>query len=225
MDKSADFAHAERLLSRILAGEQDLQNEFASALLAPMAEWLKNVYHSIASDLCDTAVEDIIMRLIKRPDRFDSKIQGFELYVKKIVQRRLIDLIRTEKSKQSPAIRGKNKSWKRVELDLLETYYVWGDEEDPSIACEREEDLRLLNDMMGRFKSRIPNTESQILDLVLHKTRSIDPYSEVLGIHYVMEEARLLIVKRAKDRVLKKFRRFLESNHLYELWRLLLMRS
>lgn len=217
MVNSYDFAHAESLLSRILAGEQNLRNEFASSLLSPLAEWLMHVNRSVSPDLCHTAAEDIILRLIDRPDRFNSIIQKFEFYLKKIAQRRLFDIIRSEKSHQRPAIHGKNKTWNRVELDSLETYYLWGVEDDPSIAYERQEHLQLLNDIIERFKSRISLTESRILDLLLNETRSSMPYAEVLQIQHDTVEERSMMVKRAKDRVLKKFKRYLKSNQVHEL--------
>lgn len=183
-----------RLYDRLRAGDLAALDALAAALLPSLAERLRRRFPRIDEQLLNDAAEDALIDLAGRPERFDPE-RGVPLddYLFGAAWRNAADRLRSEgrrRLREAEYARQQGDEFLRPEMD----------------AAEAQHDLDAVLAVLGRAEAS--EAERQALRLLLEGERSSEVWAHVLGLSGLPPEARRRQVKRLKDRLLKRLRRW-----------------
>lgn len=199
--------HARDLHRRLLASDPVAPAEFAEAALEPLIANLALRNPGLDPHLRQTAAEDAILALIKRPGAYDPLRGALLPYMHRSAQGDLLNALARERRHAA----------RQADLDAVELSpglrkYVQDSGADPAqIAQSREE----IGEMIAQARTQVPDTvraaltagEARALALMRQGERKTEVFAAALGISHLAEADQRREVKRVKDRVQKRIER------------------
>jgi hypothetical protein len=192
----------QQLYKRLVDYDPIAPDDIATTFLEPLINWLSSLNQSIHPDLVNEAAEDALLALIHNPSSYDPSKSTLETYLRMSAQGDLRNILSRES-----AHRSRHKPLKAVELSDKDGKYM-GREEDPSLSLLIHEKLAsLAEDVPATIRESLTEVEARVLELMLRRERRTVVYAEACGIadRPIHEQRRL--VKRIKDRLLKRIER------------------
>ena len=197
----SDADELPRLHCALLRREPKAPDRFAAACLPRLRSLLKARHALLPIEMAEDAATDAVLFLLEIPERYQPERGSLLNFLILIATNKLRDQWRKAKRERVDFVGGNE----NVELRLVETNYYWegaeqGDRRDPDVLPpEMEAELcALLPDPMDR----------KIADLIMETGRGdVAEYAAVLGAAHLPEGERAALVKRNRDRVMKKLQR------------------
>jgi hypothetical protein len=194
------------LYGALLEGDPVAPSDVAMAYLAPLARWLARLNPRADSSACDTAAEDAILSLLKRPQSYDPARMPLEAYLRMAAKR---DLQNARHAAGQQASR--QADWGAVELSPTVRKYLVDVDADPARIVE----LREMVEEIVRKRPRLPADalagltpgETQALGLVECGERRTELYAVALGLTHLPLAQQRAEVKRVKDRLKLRLKR------------------
>jgi len=202
---SADEERA--LHQRLLAEDPIAPSDLAVTYLDGLTHWLVT-HNSSALDphTCATAAADAIITLIKNPHTYHPARAGLEAYLRMSAQRRLQNLLRSERRHSS-----RKATWDAVEVSPEMGKYLRDEESDPALIVLRhdaeQEVARQLSAVPASVRARLTPQEEMVCELMREKERKTAVYAAVLGLTNLPPAQQRRDVKRVKDRLAKRLGR------------------
>lgn len=194
---------AEEIFDRLLAGDPTAPAELAELCLDRLTEWLIRHNPRVESELCETAAEDAILALIKRPRAYEPERQTLEVYLRVSAKGDLKNLLQREWRHRS-----RRASLEGVELSPSAGKYLGREDDDPARIVELREEIA------ARVAARPPAAalgltaeEERVLSLMRSGERRTAAYAAALGIGRLPVTEQRREVKRMKDRLTKRLER------------------
>lgn len=197
---------ARALHQRLLDGDPVASSDLAVAYLDWLAAWLARTNPRDERHLCDTAAEDAILGLSKRPAAYDPERLGLEAYLRMAATRDL----------QNLRSRERRHSRHRADLDAVELSpdagkYLWDEAGDPARIVERREEAManetVLAPRLAAAREGLSEAEAWALELLRQGERKTAPYAAALGITHLPLAEQRQQVKRVKDKLKKRLER------------------
>jgi RNA polymerase sigma-70 factor (ECF subfamily) len=156
--------------------------------------------------MCETAAEDAILSLIKRPEAYDTSRAPLDTYLRMAAKRDLQNLQHAEWRHTS-----RQADWGAVELSAAARNYLADEDSDPARIVA----LQAMVEEMVRKRPRLPQPvlaglspgEVKALALVECGERRTSLYAVALGLTHLPPAAQRAEVKRVKDRLKARLRR------------------
>ncbi len=200
-------------LSRWRLGERFARDEIARLLLEPLVSWLRSIIPGKDPNHYDEAAENTILEFLDRTSTYQPGVNVLEGYLARSARRNLIDVIRSYDKKRCVASDEKNAS-SRIELVPIDTLCLWSENHDPIERLIDLEERTLANDRICEFRSCLSAVGRVIFDMMIEGIHETEAFAKVLRVadRSIPEQRR--IVKREKDRILAKWRRFLKDRRI-----------
>lgn len=195
------------LWERLVAGDDPTaQSDLAAAYLEPLATGLRRRYPGVDASFPDTAAEEAILTLIRKPAAYQPERQTLDVYLRMSAEGDLKNLLRSEDRH-----RKRRADLEAVELSASQGKYLWDEDADPANVVERAEDeaSRTITSSVARNEvlRGLSPTEARVFDLMQAGERQTGVYARVLGIEDWPIERQRQEVKRVKDRIKKRIAR------------------
>lgn len=195
-----------KLIAALVAGDPVAPSDLAVAYLPPLSRRLARLNPRLDASQCDTAAEDAILDLIKRPRAYDPARMPLQAYLQMAAKRDLQNVQRAEARHA-----GRRAEWGAVELSRSRGNQLMDAEADPARIVE-------LKEMIGeivRKRPRMPAAalagltpgEVQALGLLECGERRTELWSAALGLSHLPLRQQRAEVKRVKDRLKKRLLR------------------
>jgi RNA polymerase sigma-70 factor, ECF subfamily len=192
MDKWQQEIH-----ERLLAGDVTAPAELAETLLEPLLNRLTKKYPQLPDpDLLPEAVIDSLMSYIKRPVQFDPDKRSLLGFLSMAAEGDLLNALAKDKRR-----RQKETSLEDVELEVVGgNYRLEGTitETDP----EKNPVLQILPRIFGDPK------DLHAVELMLAGERTTEAFAKVLELQHLPLDQQRREVKRHKDRLKKRLKRY-----------------
>ncbi len=188
----------EELHLQLLAGDPTAQAEIACRLFVRIREDLKRKYPSDRFDeLVNHAAGEALHNYFQRPEQYDPQKAELTTYLRMSAFGDLKNALRTERNLQEKFRTG------------VEPAQVFGKEqtreEDPLSALQAKE---LREDIRKLFPEK---RDWQMAELIIDQEHRTEPFAEILGIADWSVDEQRSEVKRHKDRIKQKLRRYGDS--------------
>jgi RNA polymerase sigma-70 factor (ECF subfamily) len=196
----------EQFHQRILDDETTAFAELCEVALPYLVLYLRRSFPQVEAHMHETIAIDCLLDYRRKPQRYDPAKASLVTYLKMAARMDLLNAIDKEKRRQ-----GRLSSY---EDTILQDPLLDENQEDvpPSFDEWLQENTRLsLSELLDHLNNFLDKTEKQVLLLMLDGARETDRYAEVMQIGHYDEESRRAEVKRAKDRLIKKLRRYGKS--------------
>lgn len=188
----------EDLHLQLLANDPSAPAEIVARLFVPICEALRRKYPARQfEELANQAAGDALVSYLKRPEQYDSAKGELSAYLRMSAMGDFKNALRSERNRQEKIQPG-------VELSQIA-----GKEEpeaDSFLSAIHADELR--EEIRKLFREE---RDWELAALIIDQERRTEAFAEILGItHLPMEEQRSE-VKRHKDRIKQKLRRFGEN--------------
>ena len=196
-------AWQDSLHQRILDEDVTAFAELCELALAHLVQYLEIRYPNIESASHETVAIDCLLDYQAKANQYDYNKISLYAYLRMAARRDMLNAI--EKATrmesrladiESPSIQDQMPS-ESLSSDYSEMDEWLLDNSDLS-----------LSEIMSQLDDELDDEEKQVLMLLLDGVRETEAYVEVLGLGGLEKSKQQLEVKRAKDRLLKKLRRF-----------------
>ncbi|HEY7065728.1 MAG TPA: hypothetical protein VII06_29910 [Chloroflexota bacterium] len=194
------------LHQRLLARDPVASSDLAVTYLDWLATWLTRVSPRDEPHLCNTAAEDAIMDLIKRPAAYNPGRLGLDAYLRMAAKRDL-DNLRSRERRHTR---------RRVALDAVEHSpdagkYLTDEDEDPARIVEQREEIMAKRTRAApaveTATAGLSPGEAEAFRLLQDGERKTAPYAAALGIAHLPAAEQRQQVKRVKDKLKKRLER------------------
>lgn len=176
-------------------------SRFAEAFLDPLAEWLRRTNPAIDDHLCDTAAEDAIISMLRRPEQYDPERGPLDHYLRMAGVGDLRNLI----EKEQRVVKWTSDS---ARVELLDAggnnEYAAAIDDIEAFDDDESELLRVVQETVVRT---FTPEEQRALQLMIDGERSTAAFAGALGILHLSEVEQRREVKQAKDRIKKRLQR------------------
>ena len=194
------------LHQRLLAGDPIAPSDLAVAYLGYLGRYLRERNPAIDDEFCQTAAEDALMALSKRPQSYDPARATLVAYLRLSAQGDLRNLLARERRH-----RGRQANLQAVELSGVVGKEVGDDTYDPAVLVEARESVsevvrQRLAIPAGVLQGLTPG-EITALQLMAEGERRTPPFAEAMGITALPLAQQRHEVKRVKDRLKKRLER------------------
>lgn len=194
------------LHQRLLDHDPVASSDLAVAYFNWLATWLARANPGAEPHQCDTAAEDAILDLIKRPAAYNPAKRSLEAYLRMAASRDLQNLQSRERRHSR-----RRADLEAVELSPATGKYLWDVEADPARIVERrEEDMANETKLAPRLEAArdgLSPGEARALELLRQGERNTGPYAVALGITHLPLAEQRQQVKRVKDKLKKRLER------------------
>ena len=170
--------------------DRSATGDFAVAWLTPLVEFLTRRGLTRDDSLIQEAVGRAIIDFLKAPERFDPSKRSLDGYLRMAAEGDLLNAITREKRHRRREVPFP------VELDRPAGNEPDG--EPPRLDDHPE---------LAAVRGGLSEADRAVFDLMRAGVRATVPYAEVLGLGDLPPDEQAAAVKRAKDRVLKRFQR------------------
>jgi len=191
---------------RLLAADPVAPSDLAVAYLGYLGRYLRERNPAIDDEFCQTAAEDAIMALSKRPQSYDPARATLIAYLRLSAQGDLRSLLARERRHRSHQA-----NLESVELSGVVGKEVGDDTYDPAVLVEARESVsevmrQRLAIPAGVLQGLTPG-EISALRLMAEGERRTPAYAQALGITDLPLTEQRHEVKRVKDRLQKRLER------------------
>jgi DNA-directed RNA polymerase specialized sigma24 family protein len=193
---------------RILRGDPTAFAQLAELALPHLITFLQRQFVQIDSHLQETAVIDSLLSYQSHPERYDPQQLPLFAYLRMAARHDLLN-----------ALDSKNRERQRL-LDIDEpAVQTQLPVESLSVTAEFELDEWLeqytdhsRHDLLDTFMAEELEeaADRDLFLLMLNGVRETEPYAEIMGVTHLPVSEQRPEVKRAKDRLKKRFGRFVE---------------
>lgn len=199
-----DEQDPQRLHARLLAGDTTASLDLVEAYGPRLLARLRGRWRTTAPELCEEAVFEALFGYLRAPEAYDPARGPLGHYLFWSAHRDLQNLRERENRQRPPA----TISLDRVELDAAGWKGSLGDRlADPQAAPERwldELDPALLAGIVAALPAE---QDRRVLQLLAEGERRTEAFAAALGLAERPLSEQRRVVKRAKDRVLKRVQR------------------
>lgn len=194
------------LHQRLLAADPVAPSDLAVAYLGYLGRYLRERNPAMDDEFCQTAAEDAIMALSKRPQSYDPARATLIAYLRLSAQGDLRNLLARERRHRS-----RQANLEAVELSGVVGKELGDDTYDPAVMVEARESVsevvrQRLAIPAGVLQGLTPG-EITVLQLMAEGERRTPAYAEALGITHLPLAQQRHEVKRVKDRLQKRLER------------------
>lgn len=193
---------------RILSGDPTAFAQLAEMALPHLVSFLQRQFAQVDSHSQETAAIDCLLDYQSHPDRYDPRQLSLFAYLrmaarhdllnaldrKKRVRQRLLDIDEPAVQTQLPA-------------ESLSDTAEW--EPDEWLEQQTNHSRRALLDSFTDEELE-EAVDRRLFLLMLNGVRETEPYAEIMGLAHLPIDEQRREVKRAKDRLKKRFSRFVE---------------
>lgn len=191
------------LHNRLLDGDPTASAEIAELVLAPLTEGFKRAFPRVEETLITDAVEDAILNYLKMPNKFNPLKKTLLGYLKMSARGDLLNALDAQKGR-----RERGKLTENVE-DQLDERNRYSGRTEPDIGARIDG-----NEMRQKIQAGFPGqTDQKLLDLIQNGVRATGDYAAVLDIANLPADEQRKVVKRHKDRILKRLARLRSTIH------------
>ena len=195
------------LWERLVAGDDPTApSDLAEAYLEPLATGLRRRYPGVDAAIPDTAAEEAILTLIRKPAAYKPGRQTLDVYLRMSAEGDLKNLLRSEERH-----RKRRADLEIVELSPSQGKYLWDEDADPASVVERAEDEAAFAVSSTEARNEILRGllpgEARVFDLMHAGERQNIAYARALGIEDWPVDRQRREVKRVKDRMKKRIAR------------------
>jgi hypothetical protein len=195
-DASSDRA-AERLLhQRLLAGDPVAPADFAERYLTALSGWLRRRFPTFDPHLLESAAADALFRLAREPGRYDPGRGGLFAYLRMDARG---DVLNAHQAEQRRVQRV-------VALESVELRPEWRNLRQEERFDRAEEDDAAFLEQLHR---QVDSADQAALGLWLEGERRSEPFAAALGLTGLTLDEQRREVKRWKDRMGKRLRRWM----------------
>ncbi|GAC1639433.1 MAG: hypothetical protein NVS4B2_28880 [Chloroflexota bacterium] len=191
---------------RLLEGDVVASSEVAMAYLDWLAEWVIARNPSVDRHLCETAAEDALLGLMRRPASYKPERASLEAYLRMSASGDLKNALRSEARR-----RQRQANLEAVELSPDMRKYLQDGDGDPARIVEirewRDERMRETIAVPQAVLDGLSPQEREVLELMHIKERKTEIFAAVLGISHLPPDDQRSEVKRVKDRLTKRVER------------------
>jgi RNA polymerase sigma-70 factor (ECF subfamily) len=203
-----DPATQQSLHEQLLAGDPTAPARVADALFAPLVERLRRAYPRVDLDLVTTAATDAWLSYVRKPGNFDpTKGKTLLGYLKMAAAGDLLnalDRLKRQRKGVQSLDEMQSVAVEEVLWNKLQTV-----EEDPLTKLEDREAREQAEAIHGRLDELFPDTtDRQLVELMLANERKTGSYARILGLQHLPKQEQQREVKRHKDRITKRLRRY-----------------
>ncbi len=182
---------------RLLAGDVTAPAELVDILLEPLLDRLTRKYPNLHDPyLLPDAVTDALMSYIKRPEQFDPSKRSLLGFLEMAAEGDLLNALAKDKRRRQKEIPSEN-----VELEVAAGNSEI-EEGNPDTESEREKLQQALPRIFGDPKDLV------MVELMLSGERTTEAFVKVLEIRHLTKEQQRREVKRHKDRLKKRLKRY-----------------
>jgi RNA polymerase sigma-70 factor (ECF subfamily) len=193
----------ERQHQRLLQKDPVAFAEICEGALPHLISFLDRQFPQHEAHLREMVAIDCLMAYQRKPKTFDPKKLSLFAYLRMASRRDMLNAIDKERR------RGR----RLYDIDDPHVRVQLPEQDEPS----REFDLTgwlaqrtdySLQEILEKLSSELSVTDKQVLLLMLDNVRETQPYAEMMGITHLAVAEQRRVVKRAKDRVVKRLQRF-----------------
>lgn len=191
------------LWRRVAGDDPTAPPEFAQTYLDWLADSLAASYPRFDPHDHDSAAEDAIMAIIRKPRAYDPTRSSFGSFLRLIARRRLLSRWRAEKPHRDH----------RADLELVELSgadaNIPGDlDADPARRVEEAETVEELRSRLRpEIVARFTPDEEKVFQLMRSGERRAGAYAAALALDELPPEEQRRRIKQVKDRLKKRLRR------------------
>jgi DNA-directed RNA polymerase specialized sigma24 family protein len=188
---------------RIVEQEPTAFAELCQGALPHLVAFLRREFSGQDPHLHETVAIDLLLDYQRRPEQYDPQKLSLLAYLRMAARRDMLNAIDKQTRRQrklasldDPLVElqagGRNNIQEAFELD------EW---------LQQHTDLSL-QEILERLSAELDETDERVLLLMLEGVRETARYADVMGLEWADAESQRRDVKRAKDRVMQKLRRF-----------------
>lgn len=195
-DAGDEAARLLALHERVRAGDRAALAAVMSAFLPVLVRWLRRRFPRVDDHLLAEAAEDALLDYARRPERFDPRdALAFQGALLQATRRNAVDRLRSEsrrRAREGKYVRRALDEARLTELDAFEMHH----------------DVEALLSRASEVDFTLSTSERQALRLLLEGERSTAAWARVLDLADRPPPEQRRVVKRIKDRLLKRLRRW-----------------
>lgn len=186
-----------QLKNRLLNHDETARSEVFLQHYEPLTNLMVHRFRSLDQDIIADVVFDALTALVAVPSKFDPLRSSMRTFLALVVHRDLINLLRKPFFKQELHRLDVDDPFRPVSLQEL----------------SNPEDEYILGESMDLFHQKLTTIfpdqkDRQMADMVLAGIRKTSAYANVLGVEHFTHSEQKNIVKREKDRIKVKMKRF-----------------
>lgn len=191
------------LHERIVEQEPTAFAELCQVALPHLVAFLRSGFSGQDPHLHETVAIDLLLAYQRRPEQYDPQKLSLLAYLRMAARHDMLNAIDKQARRQrklasldDPLVElqagGRNNIQEAFELD------EW---------LQQHTDLSL-QEILEQLSAELDETDERVLLLMLEGVRETARYADVMGLEWADAESQRRDVKRAKDRVMQKLRRF-----------------
>ena len=186
-----------QLHERLLAGDPTAPAIITDRLFIKVRDDLQRKYfQDHYRDLVNYAATEAFVSYFQRPEQYDPEKANLQTYLRISAEGDLKNALRSERNFQEKFQTG-------VELSQFEGK---GEVEAEPLSTLQGKELR------EEIRKLFPDQRDwELAELIIDQERRTEPFAEILGIQHLPVEEQRAEVKRHKDRIKQKLRRFGDS--------------
>lgn len=186
----------------LLSGDPIAPARLVDAVVIPLTSVLRRQNLALPREMIEDAATDALLDLITRPDRYDSARSSLLNFLLHIASNKLIDSLRSVGRRRETAVGGlvelelyESNNLHQVRGDLFLGDFIQGADEIPAPLLHVLDEV--LTDPVDRRIARL---------IANGRTETAD-FAAALGISHLSATEQPAIVKRHRDRILKRLQR------------------
>jgi hypothetical protein len=196
----------DRFHQRILENDVTAFAEFCEAVFPYLISYLRRSFPLVEEHMRETIAIDDLLAYKLEPQKYDPTKASLIGYLQMAARMDMLNAIDKEKRRQQ-------------HLSSFEEHLLQDRMLDEDLAANNSpfenwlQDYQQLSysELLDGLDSFLNETEKKVLKLMLEGVRETDPYAETLELTHLDVKSRRKEVKRVKDRLIKKLRRYGKS--------------
>jgi RNA polymerase sigma factor (sigma-70 family) len=183
----------------LLQRDPTAPSELAETYLPLLVDWLRQAFPREDGALLETLAIDLVLGLAKKPEQYDPDRGSLTAYLRMAARG---DVKNAQESTRRRYLR--LAPLNEVELRPPSRNRWWASNADPSeAAILKDADARV-----AALREHFHGHEREVVDLIVDGERRTESFARVLGLLDRPREEQVREVKRAKDRLKKRMKRY-----------------
>jgi RNA polymerase sigma-70 factor, ECF subfamily len=185
--------------ARLLSGDPTAPAELVNRVLDPLSGQLNKKYSKlVVPELITDAVVDALVSYIKNPTQFDQKKRGLFGFL----------VMSADGDFKNALEKLKRRSRKEISLDDVEVDRLGGNNAVDDSSLITVESRKVAKRLDNIFKDQ---RDRKLVNLIIAGVRSTADFAKILDLHDLSVQEQRREVKRHKDRIIKRLKRFGED--------------
>jgi RNA polymerase sigma-70 factor (ECF subfamily) len=177
--------------------------EICEGVLPHLVSFLGRQFPQYDAHLREMVAIDCLLAYRQKPDQFDPNKLSLFAYLRMAARRDMLNAIDKQQRRDRRLYDIEDP---HVQLQLPEQGSP--DEEIDLTGWLAQRTDYSLQEILEKLSAELSATDKQILLLMLDNVRETQRYAEVMAITHLEESEKRRVVKRAKDRIVKRLQRF-----------------